>query len=89
MNYTKRADLLMKSKKPRAAIADCKAALEINPDSAKAYRISGLAYRRTHQWDEARKALAQVGRSYCNSLLLFIFIVGGQEGAGSGRSVLI
>ena len=36
-----RADCLLKSKKPCAAINDCTAALNINPDSAKALRCRG------------------------------------------------
>ena len=36
---TRRADVLLKLGRPRAAINDCDAALDINPDNAKAYNI--------------------------------------------------
>ena len=36
--YANRAECLLKLKRPLAAIADCNAAVEINPDSARALR---------------------------------------------------
>lgn len=38
MVLANRADVLMKLKRPCAAISDCSAAIDINPDSAKALR---------------------------------------------------
>merc|ERR1712129_79948 len=58
MMFAKRADMLLKMKKPCACIADCDAALEVNPDSAKAYRIRGKAHRKLGHWEEAHKDLA-------------------------------
>merc|ERR1719379_1442519 len=58
MMYAKRADLLLKQKRPCASIADCDAAIEINPDSAKAYRIRGKAYRKIGAWEKAHKDLS-------------------------------
>merc|ERR1719188_2919510 len=58
MMYTKRADLLLKLKRPRACISDCDAALTVNPDSAKAYRLRGKAHRKLGNWAEAHKDLA-------------------------------
>ena len=57
MMYTKRADLLLKAKRPTAAIADCAKALELNPDSAKAFRIRGKANRKLQNWDDAHTDL--------------------------------
>lgn len=45
MLLCKRADLLLKQKRTHAAAADAAAALAVNPDSAKAYRIRGQARR--------------------------------------------
>merc|ERR1719240_2416303 len=42
--YSRRADLLLKLGRPRAAIQDCTAALEVKPDSAKAFKIRARAY---------------------------------------------
>lgn len=53
MMLTKRADLLLKLRRPLAAIADCDEALFLNPDSGKAFRIRGLAHRALHHWEEA------------------------------------
>ena len=53
--YAKRADMLLKAKRPVAAIADAEKALELNPDSAKATRVKGLAHRKLGQWDDAHK----------------------------------
>ena len=58
MVLTRRAEVLLKLKRPLAAIADCDAALVLNPDSAKAYRVRGLAYRGLQQWGKAHSDLA-------------------------------
>lgn len=58
MLYAKRADVLLKLKRPCACISDCLSAIEINPDSAKAYRIRGKAYRALGKWEEAHKDLS-------------------------------
>lgn len=58
MIFTRRADLLLKLKRPVAAIADCDAALSLNPDSGKAYRIRGLAKRGLQRWEAAHADLA-------------------------------
>ena len=62
MLMTKRADLLLKLQRPRAAIKDCEVALSLNPDSGKAFRIRGLAYRYLHQWEKAHSDLAAAQR---------------------------
>ena len=41
--YAKRAEALLKIGKPSAAAADCTKALELNPDSAKAYKVLAKA----------------------------------------------
>lgn len=56
--YAKRAEFLLKLKRPRACIQDCTAAIAINPDSGKAFRIRGKAHRRLGNWEEAHKDLA-------------------------------
>jgi len=58
MMYAKRAEMLLKLKRPCASIADCDAAIEINPDSAKAFRMRGKAYRKIGKWVEAHKDLS-------------------------------
>jgi len=58
MMYTKRAEILLKLKRPCACIADCHTAVEINPDSAKAYRIRGKAWRRLGSWEQAHKDIS-------------------------------
>lgn len=58
MMYAKRAEILLKLKRPCACIADCDAALGVNPDSGKAYRIRGKAHRRLGHWEEAHKDLS-------------------------------
>merc|ERR1719188_493794 len=58
MMYSKRADILLKLKRPNAAIADCTSALEINPDSGKAFRMRGKAHRFLGHWEQAHKDLA-------------------------------
>jgi suppressor of tumorigenicity protein 13 len=59
MLFAKRADLLLKMKRPNACINDCSAAIKINPDSAKAYRLKGKAHRKLGQWEDAHKDLAE------------------------------
>lgn len=43
--YANRANAYLQLKRPNAAIKDCDAAIAINPDSAKAYKMRGKAYR--------------------------------------------
>ena len=52
LTYAKRAEALLKVSPPRpnAAIADCNAALAINPDSAKAMKIRGAAWAMLGEW---------------------------------------
>jgi len=56
--YAKRAEVLLKLKRPRAGIEDCNAALAINPDAGKAFRLRGIAWRHLGNWSEAHKDLA-------------------------------
>jgi suppressor of tumorigenicity protein 13 len=58
MLYTKRAEILLKLKKPNACISDCTAAMEINPDSGKAFKLRGKAHRKLGHWEEAHQDLA-------------------------------
>jgi len=53
MMYAKRAQLLVKLDRPKAAINDCTAALAVNPDSAKAMKIRARLYAGLKQWEEA------------------------------------
>mmetsp|Transcript_55797 Transcript_55797/g.173141 ORF Transcript_55797/g.173141 Transcript_55797/m.173141 type:complete len:276 (-) Transcript_55797:120-947(-) len=53
MLLAKRGELLLKMKRPKAAILDATAALAKNPDSAKAYRLRAKAHRYLSMWDEA------------------------------------
>eukprot|EP00850_Spirogloea_muscicola_P003623 SM000014S00411 [mRNA] locus=s14:1240993:1244396:+ [translate_table: standard] len=55
--YASRASLFVRMKKPNAAIADCDAALQLNPDSAKAHKWRGEAKALLGQWEEAAKDL--------------------------------
>jgi len=55
----KRAELLLRERRPCAAIRDCAAALEVNPDCGKAFRVRGVAHRKLGHWQEAHSDLAQ------------------------------
>jgi tetratricopeptide (TPR) repeat protein len=59
MLLTRRGELLVKMKRPKAAIVDTTAALKKNPDSAKAYKIRGKAHRFLSKWVEAVDDFAQ------------------------------
>ncbi|CAN6584807.1 unnamed protein product [Malus baccata var. baccata] len=52
-----RASFFVKLNKPNAAIRDANAALEINPDSAKGYKIRGMAKAMLGLWEEAASDL--------------------------------
>lgn len=45
MLYAKRASILLKQQRVKAAIRDCDEALKHNPDSATAYKFRGRAHR--------------------------------------------
>uniref|UniRef100_A0A7I4YDW0 STI1 domain-containing protein n=1 Tax=Haemonchus contortus TaxID=6289 RepID=A0A7I4YDW0_HAECO len=56
--HAKRANVLLKLKRPMAAIADCNKAISINADSAQGYKFRGRAYRLLGKWVEAHADLA-------------------------------
>jgi len=62
MQLAKRAELLLKMKRPKAAISDATAALAKNPDSGKAYRIRGKARRFVGEYEAAKADLDQAQR---------------------------
>ncbi|KAI8027375.1 FAM10 family protein [Camellia lanceoleosa] len=51
------ASVYVKLNKPNAAIRDANAALQINPDSAKGYKIRRMARAMLGQWEAAAKDL--------------------------------
>ena len=59
LTYANRAQQLLKVNPPRpnASIQDCTAALKMNPDSCKAMKIRGLAYRMLGDYEKAAKDL--------------------------------
>jgi len=57
--YARRAAILLKAKRPNAAINDCDAALAINPDSAKALKVRGCAHRALGHYERAAQDLHQ------------------------------
>jgi len=52
-----RAALLVRHKRPLAAIRDCTAALKINCSMVKAYRTRGTAHRKLGNWRKAQRDL--------------------------------
>eukprot|EP00747_Dinoflagellata_sp_TGD_P098422 gnl/TRDRNA2_/TRDRNA2_167447_c0_seq2.p1 gnl/TRDRNA2_/TRDRNA2_167447_c0~~gnl/TRDRNA2_/TRDRNA2_167447_c0_seq2.p1 ORF type:complete len:502 (+),score=128.88 gnl/TRDRNA2_/TRDRNA2_167447_c0_seq2:227-1507(+) len=57
--YSKRAQLLLESGRPYAAINDCTVAIKIHPNSGKALKIRGRAYAKVEKWTEARADLQE------------------------------
>lgn len=53
MLYAKRAQVLVKLDRHNAAINDCTAALAVNENSAKAYKIRGKCYKNLEEWEKA------------------------------------
>ncbi|KAF1862246.1 hypothetical protein Lal_00026770 [Lupinus albus] len=51
--YATRASVFLKLKKPNAAIRDADYALKINPDSAKGFKMRGMARAMLGLWEEA------------------------------------
>lgn len=62
MMLCKRAEILLKLKRPSGAVADATAALSLNPDSCKAYRIRGKALRQVGEYERALEDLGQAQR---------------------------
>lgn len=52
--YCRRAELLLRTQRPRAALRDCDAALAVNPDSGKAYKTRGRAHMQLEDWTKAQ-----------------------------------
>lgn len=59
MMLSKRAEILLKLKKPKGAASDAAAALKMNPDSCKAFKVQGKALRLLGDYEGAAKALGQ------------------------------
>ncbi|CAD7926989.1 unnamed protein product [Amoebophrya sp. A25] len=57
MQFARRADYYLRLRRPVAAVQDCDRALELNPDSAKAFRVRGKANRKLQRWDAAHTDL--------------------------------
>ena len=57
--YAKRGQAFLKLNKPNACIRDCDRALELNCDSAAAYKFRGRAHRLLGNWESAAKDLRQ------------------------------
>jgi suppressor of tumorigenicity protein 13 len=53
LTFAKRAECFLKLRKPNAAVRDCDAALKLNPDSAKSYKVRGKAYRLLGEYERA------------------------------------
>jgi suppressor of tumorigenicity protein 13 len=56
--FATRAEILVEMKRPIAAIRDATKSIELNPDSGKALKARGKAYRFTGKYEEAFKDLA-------------------------------
>jgi tetratricopeptide (TPR) repeat protein len=54
-----RAALLLKQKRPCAAIRDCSAAISVNPHILQAYRIRGIAHRKLGHWKKSHRDLSE------------------------------
>lgn len=57
--HAKRGQAYLKLKKPNKCIRDCDKALELNCDSAAAYKFRGRAHRFLGNWELAAKDLRQ------------------------------
>eukprot|EP00095_Tigriopus_kingsejongensis_P011319 snap_masked-scaffold1444_size41037-processed-gene-0.1 protein:Tk11319 transcript:snap_masked-scaffold1444_size41037-processed-gene-0.1-mRNA-1 annotation:"hsc70-interacting protein" len=57
--FAKRGASFLKLKKPKACIRDCDRAIELNPDSAPAYKNRGRAHRLLGNFVEAARDLRQ------------------------------
>merc|ERR1712039_9297 len=64
--YAKRASVLLKAKKPAAAIRDCEKAITINKDSAQPYKWRGRAYRLLGKYVEAYNDFQTACRLDCD-----------------------
>jgi len=56
--FAKRAQMLLRQKKPNNVLRDAEKALSLNPDNALAHKCKGKAYRLLGKWEEAALALA-------------------------------
>lgn len=59
MMLATRGALLLKQKRPCAAIRDCSAALKLNVSIVRAYRIRGIAHRQMGHWFKAQRDLSE------------------------------
>ena len=57
LTFGGRAALLLQLRRPRAAVRDCDRALQLNPESAKALKVRGKAYRYLGEYERAKKDL--------------------------------
>ena len=57
--YARRAEVLLKLRRPLAAIRDADVSLAINPNLGRAFRVRGRAHRTLQDWARAHADLAQ------------------------------
>ena len=62
LTYAKRAETLLKLGRPTAALKDCTVALEMNPDSAKTYKVAAKALAKKGQWQGAYDKLCTANK---------------------------
>lgn len=95
MMLANRAALMLKQKRPCAAIRDCTAALKINPSMAKAYRIRGIAHRKLGHWRKAHSDVNEAQalkfdtatadmQKFLAAQCLKLDIANGKKGNGAG-----
>merc|ERR1712087_318649 len=53
LTYAKRAEALLKLGFPTPALTDCEAASQLNPDSAKAYKVAAKALTKKGEFEKA------------------------------------
>jgi len=82
----KRAELLLKLSRPCAAIRDCTAAIEINPDLGKAHRVRGITNRKLGRWVEAHEDLTEAQRLDYDEGTAAVFLFVKEKAARAKRS---
>lgn len=83
----KRAELLLKLRRPSAALVDCTAAIKANPNCGKAYNVRGCTNRSLGRWEDAHRDLV-MGQAldYDDSLASVVKLVEANIGKGPGAA---
>lgn len=80
LGCVRRGELLLQLQRPEAALRDCDRALELNPDSGKAYKTRGRANAKLKRWTAAHADFQELQHLLAQVKFKFLDVSGHLKG---------